>query len=327
MARKKSQKVAYVVFRGHAPGVYDSWYFLSFSPHYPLCPCTDAFNSREDTRRQIHGFPGNSFLGYTAAEGGRKRAEDEFQRSLGGFRQLDDLSARNNSKPEEAGDGRLPEIAENPASKRDPTHETQHLSKRKRESTDGEKILLQTVATSDQVKAHGSNGGQDLPESLVEESTSNGVNFTAAPGKASSAISNPGNRENSSLSNVISLLSSDDDKDTAIDNTTAQRNSRKRDVVAMDTPEADEAEAEFDDASLDEYMTNNYSTFGSVEPPLCKEQADLVSLILSGRNTFYTGSAGCGKSTVLRAFVKELQNAGKIVQIVAPTGRAALDVN
>jgi hypothetical protein len=32
-----------------------------------------------------------------------------------------------------------------------------------------------------------------------------------------------------------------------------------------------------------------------VEPPLCKEQADLVDLILSRRNVFYTGSAGCGK--------------------------------
>lgn len=63
------------------------------------------------------------------------------------------------------------------------------------------------------------------------------------------------------------------------------------------------------------------------EPELCQEQQDLVNLILSGRNVFYTGSAGCGKSTVLKAFVKQLRDKGRKVVIVAPTGRAALEVN
>uniref|UniRef100_A0A0D2XST3 ATP-dependent DNA helicase n=1 Tax=Fusarium oxysporum (strain Fo5176) TaxID=660025 RepID=A0A0D2XST3_FUSOF len=63
------------------------------------------------------------------------------------------------------------------------------------------------------------------------------------------------------------------------------------------------------------------------EPTLCKEQQDVVDLILRGRNVFYTGSAGCGKSTVLKAVVKKLEGMGKIVNIVAPTGRAALQVN
>ncbi|KAL5603687.1 hypothetical protein FOVSG1_006437 [Fusarium oxysporum f. sp. vasinfectum] len=63
------------------------------------------------------------------------------------------------------------------------------------------------------------------------------------------------------------------------------------------------------------------------EPTLCKGQQDVVDLILRGRNVFYTGSAGCGKSTVLKAVVKKLEDMGKIVNIVAPTGRAALQVN
>lgn len=63
------------------------------------------------------------------------------------------------------------------------------------------------------------------------------------------------------------------------------------------------------------------------EPKLCPEQAALVELITSGKNVFYTGSAGCGKSTVLRAFVARLRARGKIVRILAPTGRAALQVN
>lgn len=64
----------------------------------------------------------------------------------------------------------------------------------------------------------------------------------------------------------------------------------------------------------------------SAEPTLSPEQAALVDLILKGKNVFYTGSAGCGKSTVLKAFVKQLRDAGRNVCIVAPTGRAALDV-
>lgn len=64
-----------------------------------------------------------------------------------------------------------------------------------------------------------------------------------------------------------------------------------------------------------------------LEPELCKEQADLVELILNRRNVFYTGSAGCGKSTVLKAFVKRFREQGLKVDIVAPTGRAALDIN
>lgn len=62
------------------------------------------------------------------------------------------------------------------------------------------------------------------------------------------------------------------------------------------------------------------------EPLLCPEQAALVDLIVQGHNVFYTGSAGCGKSTVLRAFVKRLKDLGRNVKIVAPTGRAALNV-
>jgi ATP-dependent DNA helicase PIF1 len=62
-------------------------------------------------------------------------------------------------------------------------------------------------------------------------------------------------------------------------------------------------------------------------PPLSPEQAEVVELAASGRNVFYTGSAGCGKSTVLRAIVQRLQDMGKRVRVLAPTGRAALAIN
>jgi ATP-dependent DNA helicase PIF1 len=61
-------------------------------------------------------------------------------------------------------------------------------------------------------------------------------------------------------------------------------------------------------------------------PPLVSEQQHVVDLILAGRNVFYTGSAGCGKSTILKSAVRQLQQRGKRVKIVAPTNLAALNV-
>jgi ATP-dependent DNA helicase PIF1 len=63
------------------------------------------------------------------------------------------------------------------------------------------------------------------------------------------------------------------------------------------------------------------------EPTLSAEQQHVVDLIVAGENVFYTGSAGCGKSTILKAFVKKLKEQGKQVRIVAPTNLAALNVN
>jgi ATP-dependent DNA helicase PIF1 len=51
-----------------------------------------------------------------------------------------------------------------------------------------------------------------------------------------------------------------------------------------------------------------------------------VDLILQGHNVFYTGSAGCGKSTILKSFVKQLTDRNRRVKIIAPTNLAALNV-
>lgn len=79
-------------------------------------------------------------------------------------------------------------------------------------------------------------------------------------------------------------------------------------------------------AKLAETSVQSTKTPAIDEPLLCPEQAALVDLILQGHNVFYTGSAGCGKSTVLRTFVRKLRETGQKVQILAPTGRAALNV-
>lgn len=88
-----------------------------------------------------------------------------------------------------------------------------------------------------------------------------------------------------------------------------------------------DSEDEFDSKSLDLILSQSFShTNPASGVTLCKEQADLVEAIASGQNVFYTGSAGCGKSTVLTSFVDCLRRLGKVVDIVAPTGRAALNV-
>ena len=71
---------------------------------------------------------------------------------------------------------------------------------------------------------------------------------------------------------------------------------------------------------------NERITAPRTEPQLCDEQLELIDLIMKGRNVFYTGSAGCGKSTVLRNFVARLKARGSNVRIIAPTGKAALEV-
>jgi len=63
------------------------------------------------------------------------------------------------------------------------------------------------------------------------------------------------------------------------------------------------------------------------EPALCPEQLELVELAASGRNIFYTGSAGCGKSTVLHAIRRRLTGMGRTVRVMAPTGKVALAIN
>lgn len=78
-----------------------------------------------------------------------------------------------------------------------------------------------------------------------------------------------------------------------------------------------------DPAVLDRITASGQRT----EPPLCIEQLALVELIMSGKNVFYTGSAGSGKSTVLKHVVSLLRKEGNKVDILAPTGRAALEVN
>ena len=57
---------------------------------------------------------------------------------------------------------------------------------------------------------------------------------------------------------------------------------------------------------------------------LCEEQAEVLRLVADGHNIFFTGAAGTGKSTTLRAIITYLKRLEKNVDVVAHTGIAAL---
>lgn len=57
---------------------------------------------------------------------------------------------------------------------------------------------------------------------------------------------------------------------------------------------------------------------------LSAKQQEAYDLAMAGGNIFFTGPAGCGKSTLIRALIPGMQNQGKRVRILAPTGKAAI---
>lgn len=59
-----------------------------------------------------------------------------------------------------------------------------------------------------------------------------------------------------------------------------------------------------------------------IESTLSPEQQDALSLLHSGENIFLTGGAGCGKSFLVREFMKDLDP--KMFPILASTGTAAV---
>lgn len=59
---------------------------------------------------------------------------------------------------------------------------------------------------------------------------------------------------------------------------------------------------------------------------LFPEQQFTYDILMQGINVYLSGEAGTGKSTVLRKFIHDVENIGKRVVVVAPTGIAAINV-
>ncbi|KAI5807852.1 P-loop containing nucleoside triphosphate hydrolase protein [Peziza echinospora] len=58
--------------------------------------------------------------------------------------------------------------------------------------------------------------------------------------------------------------------------------------------------------------------------PLTEEQAPILEAVKTGKNVFFTGPAGSGKSLILKHITHFLQEQGKQLSVTAPTGVAAI---
>ncbi|UJO16276.1 ATP-dependent DNA helicase pfh1 [Fulvia fulva] len=77
---------------------------------------------------------------------------------------------------------------------------------------------------------------------------------------------------------------------------------------------------------FDSDETSTRLTSAVTQYSLSEEQYEVLKLAAQGRNVFFTGAAGTGKSRVLEAIVRYLNKSGLSPQVVAPTGMAALQV-
>ncbi|QRV89235.1 ATP-dependent DNA helicase PIF1 [Ceratobasidium sp. AG-Ba] len=87
-----------------------------------------------------------------------------------------------------------------------------------------------------------------------------------------------------------------------------------------------EAESSFQEPDHQVLSTNIQADVGSDEIKLSAEQNHVLEMVLDGENVFFTGSAGTGKSVLLREIIRQLQNEGKNVAVTASTGIAAINI-
>ncbi|CAG8688675.1 17321_t:CDS:2, partial [Dentiscutata heterogama] len=79
-----------------------------------------------------------------------------------------------------------------------------------------------------------------------------------------------------------------------------------------------------------EYKSNNEKKIKTDNVNLTEEQKKVVDIVLKGESIFYTGSAGVGKSYLLRYLIKELKLKYREkynVAVTASTSIAALNIN
>ncbi|QRV74470.1 ATP-dependent DNA helicase PIF1 [Ceratobasidium sp. AG-Ba] len=87
-----------------------------------------------------------------------------------------------------------------------------------------------------------------------------------------------------------------------------------------------EEESSFQELDHQVLSRNIQADVGSEEIKLSAEQNHVLEMVLDGESVFFTGSAGTGKSVLLREIIRQLQNQGKNVAVTASTGIAAINI-
>lgn len=311
---------------------------------------------RADTEKQVKGYGGRiSHQGYTKAQGGYKQALIDFKAYVNGARNPEE-NRLENSRPrpksstfaKPAADSKESIIVDCAAGGSLALHNAPNTKKRDMQATDGApakrkkeiRKILEPFHYNVESKQDCKKSGQTIKctknkQLTKKASASKKKRPTEAP---QSMYYTP---ESSQQAGSAKLEENQRTTQTPNDSgkiAKARSSREKREPSTMKPPRPDiptdyvvlsdsDSDDEFDSKSLDLILSQSFShTNPASGVTLCKEQSDLVEAIANGQNVFYTGSAGCGKSTVLKSFVERLRKDGKIVDVVAPTGRAALNV-
>lgn len=177
--------------------------------------------------------------------------------------------------------------------------------------------------------------GDDELERLMQEKPLN--NFKSLSRTSSSLSGNSTSSSHIRASNSVSEVSavafssssfSSLDHDPEIV-TSTQRSSNKRSTVSQFSFPLTKKLKPVRPSSSSSQMNQNSSGSGSPAIELTAEQQTVIDLIVSQRkNVFYTGSAGTGKSVVLRELVRQLRAryGESAVAITASTGLAAVNI-
>lgn len=250
---------------------------------------------RSETEKQIKGYSGQVYRGYTLAEEGYKQAKADFDahkrrtHSVGSSSQHKDNTGSVNT----VGLSSLYN-AQAAVKQSRPLQPTENLPPKKKLRREGPISSSQNPPKAGQ------------PQNGIHEKGF--LNTQATPARRASIIS----------------LSSDDEQESSGGRCWGPQ-SPTADHTSLPTPEGEDVPKSMSpELAFNDELSSVCQELGF---QLCQEQLDLVYLIKSGQNVFYTGSAGCGKSTVLKCFVRPLRALGKTVHILAPTGRAAIEVN
>ena len=312
---------------------------------------------RQQADQQVKGFSNNIYKGYTEEDGGRVRAEEDYKhyaesnQSPGA--QLRTPPITQNAKKKERppswqternarskarctdhnsvlsqGSSSQISLRGHPMTSDLPKRQTSVMSR----ETLGE-VGHTTIAplwfpihtNLDQNKLNsGDSSGGDL-DAVMSQITDANIADVHASNANIVAVEEPSTAqaELDIYYPIIDTLSGDSENAHGRDHL-FQEQSPSEEQTASD--KASENSTDYGDFPESVDIQNEWNTGPRTEPQLCDEQLELVDLIMNGRNVFYTGSAGCGKSTVLRDFVARLKARGSTVYIIAPTGKAALEV-